>query len=116
MFAASVMGMKLSLVKYWFVFICLFCIMEKTGISAVSMFSHIKVMVAESQTSKEANDSSENNEAKQAEIKEYWALSPDDAFLLPLVNIKPLLYPRETSQQHYNWCPPVPTPPPNFNV
>jgi hypothetical protein len=108
--------MKLSLVKYWFVFICLFCMMEKTGISAISMLSHIKVMVTELQTSKEANDSGESSEAKQVEVKEYWALSPDDAFLMPVIAIKPIQYPREISQLHYNWCPPVPTPPPNFNV
>jgi len=90
--------------------------MEKTGISTISLFSHIKVMVAGTQAETQANDSSESSEAKQVEIKEYWALSPDDAFTLPYVSVKPVLYPRETSQRHYNWCPPVPTPPPNFTV
>jgi len=90
--------------------------MEKTGISAISLFSHISVMVADQQAEKQADDSSESSEAKQVEVKEYWALSPDHAFVLPLVSTWQVTYPRETSQRHYNWCPPVPTPPPNFNV
>lgn len=90
--------------------------MEKTGISVISLCSHIKVMVAESQGEKQTNDDSENSEAKQVEIKEYWATYQEHAFrLLPVVT-KAMLYPCETSQRHYNWCPPVPTPPPNFNV
>ncbi len=89
--------------------------MEKTGISTISLFSHIKVMV-DPQGEKQANDDSESSEAKQVEIKEYWATYQENAFLLPPAVTTPLLYPRATSQQHYNWCPPVPTPPPNFSV
>lgn len=108
--------MKLSKVKYLFVFLCLFFPLEKTGISAISLFSHIKVMVAESQGEKQTNESDESSEAKQLEVKEYWATSQEHSLLLPPVVATPPLYPRETSQQHFNWCPPVPTPPPNFNV
>jgi hypothetical protein len=90
--------------------------MEKTGISAISLFSHIKVMVAESEGQKQTNEGAENSEAKQLEVKEYWATFQSHAFLLLPEVATTLLYPRETSQQHYNWCPPVPTPPPNFNV
>ena len=108
--------MKLSKVNYFFVLLCLFCLMEKTGISTISLFSHIKVMVADPQGEKQADESSESNEAKQVEIKEYWATYHEHALLLPPAVTRSMLYPRETSQQHYNWCPPVPTPPPNFNV
>jgi len=105
--------MKLSKVKYLFVLICLFCLMEKTGISAISLCSHIKVMVSGPQAEKQASESSE---AKQIEVKEYWDTNQTYAFLSPTIVTTSTLYPRETSQRHYNWCPPVPTPPPNFNV
>jgi len=90
--------------------------MEKTGISAISLCSHIKVMVSGPQAEKQASENSETSEAKQVEIKEYWAIHQEHIFALLPVFTKALLYPRETSQRHYNWCPPVPTPPPNFNV
>ncbi len=90
--------------------------MERTGVSALSLFSHIKVSLAEQQAEQQANDSSEGNEAKQVELKEYWNALPDMSLLMPDISFKTMLYPRETSQQHYNWCPPVPTPPPNSIV
>jgi len=108
--------MKLSKVKYLFIFLFLFSLMEKTGISVISLCSHIKIMVSGPQAEKQASENSESSEAKQVEVKEYWATYQEHAFrLLPVVTTA-MLYPRETSQQHYNWSPPVPTPPPNFNV
>ena len=73
-------------------------------------------MVSGPQAEKQASENGESSEAKQVEIKEYWAIHQEDIFALLPVFTKPILYPRETSQRHYNWCPPVPTPPPNFNV
>ncbi len=108
--------MKLSKLKYLFVFVCLFSIMEKTGISVVSLFSHIRISLAEQAAEKQANDSSENNEAKQVEVKEYWAVHADANFSLPHISFGTVCFSRETSRQHYNWCPPVPTPPPNAIV
>ena len=90
--------------------------MEKTGISAISLCSHIKVMISGPQAEKQASENSESSEAKQVEVKEYWATHQESAFMPVSVFAKATLYPRETSQRHYNWCPPVPTPPPNFNV
>ena len=108
--------MKLSGFKYLFVLVCLFSIMEKTGTSALSFFSHIKVLVTEQQAEKQANESSENSEAKQVEVKEYWAVHPNVNLSLHYLNFKPVRYPQETSQHHHNWCPPVPTPPPSTIV
>ena len=73
-------------------------------------------MVSGPQAEKQANENGESSEAKQAEVKEYWATCQEHDLLLPSAVASNVLYPRETSQQHYNWCPPVPTPPPNFNV
>ena len=105
--------MKLGKIKYLFVLTCLFCIMQKTGISALSVFSHIKITDVELAAEKQTDDS-ENKEAKQVELKEYWAV-PSDSLLVPLLlHSDRLMFASYAESQHLSWYPPVSTPPPDI--
>lgn len=108
--------MKLSGIKYLMVVICLFSIMEKTGISAISLFAKIHLTTANTQAGKESNDNTESRETKTAEVKEYWAAVTDHNVLSPAIHIQKIKYYSKATTLHLNWCPPVATPPPNFQV
>ena len=96
--------------------ICMFSIMETTGISALCLFvkTHI-TLSTDDQPGKQTNDTTEN-EAKNVEIKEYWAVFTEVMPGQPAVNNKPVKYYPQGDNHHLSWYPPVATPPPNFQV
>jgi hypothetical protein len=98
------------------VIICLFSIMEKTGISAICFFAKIHVMITNNQAAKQSNDTSESSETKQAELKEYWVIFNDHKITHAAVNTQQTKYYSKNADLHLSWYPPVATPPPNFLV
>ena len=108
--------MKISGLKYWIVMICLFSILEKTGISAVSFFAKVHVMMTDGQAAKQSNDTSEGSETKQIELKEYWAVFTDHKPIHFAIYSQQIKYYGTAVNMHLSWHPPVATPPPNFQV
>ncbi len=106
-------NMKSKAVKYLITLICLFSVLEKTGVSVLSVFAHVNSVLTEWQQTKEDSNANEK-EAKQAEVKEFWATYDQLSLLMP--PNAPLLteYTTDYNINHSVWYPPVPNPPPTL--
>jgi hypothetical protein len=58
--------------KQFLVFLSLFCILESTGISILSVLTKYKISQTDSQIANEDEGTSERNEAKENKLKEFW--------------------------------------------
>ena len=107
--------MKRVWLKYLVVFICVFSVLEKTGISVSAIFHVINSYKAECiYNCPSDKDAAERNGAKETSLKEYWDIH-QQCILAPLMGFyKPVCFPGENSSSHLAWVPPVPTPPPNL--
>ena len=101
--------------KYLLVFVCLFSMMEGTGIS-VSLLTKSTVCQEDCRLGNDDEDTNERNEVKETKVQELW--SPDHDLKAPLtyISLKKVSYPHEQQTAHLGWVPPVPTPPPNRTV
>jgi hypothetical protein len=99
--------------KHLLVFVSLFCILESTGISILSVLTKYKISQTNGQLANDDEGASERNEAKENKLKELWP--GDFAILVPSVciSLNKVSYPQEQPLAHLAWVPPVPTPPPN---
>jgi hypothetical protein len=99
--------------KHFLVFVSLFCILESTGISILSILTKYKVTQTESEIANDDEGTSERNEARENRLKELW---PGDIIIVApsiYISINKVSYPQEQPHAHLAWVPPVPTPPPN---
>jgi hypothetical protein len=103
--------MLFKMFRHFLIFVSLFCILESTGISVLSVLTKYKL----NQTEQVANDdegTSERNEARENKLKEF--LPGDFLITAPVVIlIKSTTYPQKADYSHLAWVAPVPTPPPN---
>jgi hypothetical protein len=108
--------MKFSRLKYLLVFICIFSIMESTGISVVSLITHKYITQADSQAANDDEGTAERNNTRETNIKELWIAAFDLKIPSIYINSINIIYPHEQHNAHLAWVPPVPTPPPNSIV
>ncbi|MES2807291.1 MAG: hypothetical protein V4619_01615 [Bacteroidota bacterium] len=104
--------MSVKWLKHILVFVCLFSILEGTGISLLSALTKYKLNQTEQQLANDDESTSERNEVRETRLKEY--LPSDFLIAAPMVTIiETITYPQQQPHAHLAWVPPVPTPPPN---
>jgi len=104
--------MKLKWFKYLLVLVCLFAILERTGISFSMLFTKVYVHQIDIQQDTD-EDATERNETKETNLKEFWAIHQQPELLSLITYLKAAAYLGETEEMHLAWITPVPTPPPN---
>jgi hypothetical protein len=105
--------MQFSRLKCLLVFICIFSIMENTGISVVSMLTKNYISQTDNQSANDDEGTTERNEAKEDNLKEFWINVSDLNIPSLYINLTTVAYPHKHITAHLAWVPPVPTPPPN---
>lgn len=108
--------MPLKKLKYLLVFVCLFSIMEGTGISVLSLLTKSTVCQADCGLGNDDENTNERNEVKETRLPELWADENDLKIPSIYIDLKKVTYPQEQQTAHLGWVPPVPTPPPNRTV
>lgn len=108
--------MPFTWLKHLLVFVCLFCIMEITGISVLSLVSKHYISQADNQQAADDDDAAERGEAKEYRLKELWTNNIDLSMRALSFSVKKPIHPHRQIVAHFAWVPPVPTPPPNFIV
>jgi hypothetical protein len=106
--------MQFSRLKYLLVFICIFSIMESTGISVVSLLTKNHIIQNDDLTANDDENTPERNETKENKLKELWADEQDFKIPFLYISLTGVTYPHEQPTAHLAWAPPVPTPPPNY--
>ncbi|GAB3919879.1 hypothetical protein [Mucilaginibacter myungsuensis] len=106
--------MPLNWVKYCFVFVCLFCILESTGISVLKFLTHKNISQTEQQQANEDENTNERAETKENRLKVLWSSDLDLPIPAVFVQEHHIIYPDERCTAHLAWVPPVPTPPPDL--
>lgn len=108
----NISAMPFKWFKQLLVFVSLFCLLEGTGISLLSLLTKYKLSQTEQQLASDDEGTSARSETRENRLKEY--LPPDFLIAAPVVTlIKPVAYPQQQPHAHLAWVPPVPTPPPN---
>jgi hypothetical protein len=106
--------MRVAAFRYLLVFVCLFSILERTGIANGLLLNLSKQQTAWQHHQDTDEDGTEPNQTKEVDLKEYWAVTHSFISLsLPDV-CKPVTYHQEQSAHHLGWISPVPTPPPDL--
>jgi hypothetical protein len=108
--------MRFTWLKRLLVFICIFSILESTGVSITSMLIKTNICQSDCHVVSDDDDAAEKNENKESNLKEFWAIHQDLAYPQLHINYKAIIYPDEKSSHHLAWVSPVPTPPPNYTV
>lgn len=108
--------MRFHKLKYLLVFICIFSIMESTGISVLSLLTRTNICQTDCQLTNDDEGTSESNEIKESKLKELWADGLDLTIPSACISLVKFNYTDEQHTAHLAWAPPVPTPPPNFTV
>jgi hypothetical protein len=105
--------MQFSRLKYLLVFICIFSIMESTGISVVSFLSKNHISQNDNQPGNDDEGTAERNETKENKLKEFWTNELDLKIPSLYISLTKVAYPHLQHNAHLAWVPPVPTPPPS---
>ena len=105
--------MQFSRLKYLLVFICIFSIMESTGISVVSMLTKNNITQNDSAPANDDEGTAERNETTENKLKELWTNELDLKIPSLYISLTKVIYPHEQHTAHLAWVPQVPTPPPN---
>lgn len=95
---------------------CMFSVMETTGISTLCLFVKAHITLATDDQAGTQNDDAAESEAKRVEIREYWAVFTDMMPTALAIYTFPVKYYTEGDDKHLSWYPPVATPPPNFQA
>jgi hypothetical protein len=108
--------MKIVWLKHLLVFICIFSILESTGVSLSSLLKKTTISQNDYSSLNDDEDAAQRNENKETNLKEFWVIQQN--LLLPQLNLCGIAvdYPNEKSSHHLAWISPVPTPPPNNKV
>ncbi|MES2267285.1 MAG: hypothetical protein V4520_11015 [Bacteroidota bacterium] len=104
--------MRLTWLKHLLVCLCVFALLESTGLSVLSIIAKHHITQTDGQAANDDENTAGRNESKESNPKEFWAVSP---LALPLVYLgfKRIIYPHCNHTAHLAWVPSVPTPPPN---
>ena len=108
--------MKFAWLKYLLVFVCIFSILESTGVSVISIFKKASICQTDCSLVNDDDDAAEKTENKENNLKEFWSVNPDLSLPQFHLHVKVIDYPDEKSNHHLAWVPPVPTPPPNYTI
>jgi hypothetical protein len=108
--------MQFIWLKHLLVFICIFSILESTGVSITSILVKNNVCQSDCHVVGDDDDAAEKSENKESNLKEFWAIHHHVAYPQLPINYKAVIYPDEKSSHHLAWVSPVPTPPPNYTV
>ncbi|MBD1387650.1 hypothetical protein IDJ75_20360 [Mucilaginibacter rigui] len=106
--------MQFSSLKYLLVFICIFSILESTGISVVSLLTKNHIAQNNSPIANDDETTPERTETKENKLKELWASELDLKIPYLYISLTKVTYPHKQPTAHLAWVPPVPTPPPNY--
>lgn len=106
--------MRLTWFKHLFVFVCLFSLLESTGISMIKLIA--KAGISQTDKNSLADDDATERSEREVSVKEMLAIEP--FCTLPLISLQAqsYIYPTETLVPHLGWISPVPTPPPDCRV
>ena len=98
------------------VFVCLFSILESTGVSVISILKKTNISQNDCCQVNDDEAATEKKENKETNLKEFWTIHQD--LLIPRLHINGITidYPKEKNNHHLAWVPPVPTPPPNYTI
>ncbi|RZA00122.1 MAG: hypothetical protein EOP47_14930 [Sphingobacteriaceae bacterium] len=107
--------MKPGIVKQLLIVFFIFSLLEKTGVSMLSLFVNNTPQITESLIADE-EDTSAPAENKEVSVKEYWIFHPTWQLPEAGLQLAPLTYVDEESNHHLAYFPSVPTPPPNRTV
>lgn len=105
--------MRAGLLRYLLITLLIFSVMEKTGISVLSLISLNGNELSEKLYNDEEETSSSRTESKETVINEFWLHHPAWMLTVPSFNAEPLTYAHADSDEHLAYFPSVPTPPPN---
>ena len=108
--------MKFTWLKRLLVFICIFSILESTGVSITSILIKNNTCQSDCHVVSDDDNAAEKNETKESNLKEFWAIHQNVAFPQLHIYCKTVIYPDEKSSHHLAWVSSVPTPPPNYTV
>ncbi|RYU90151.1 hypothetical protein EWM62_11460 [Mucilaginibacter terrigena] len=104
--------MRFTWLKYLCVCLCVFALLESTGISALYLIAKHHISQTDIPAANDEEGTAERSETKESNPKDFWAVNP--VILPPVyVSFESVIYPPEKQAAHLAWMPPVPTPPPN---
>ena len=108
--------MKIFWLRYLLVFVCIFSILENTGVSVISLLKKTNICQNDCSVVNDDESAPERNENKETKLKEFYAVQQEH--LLPQLYLSGTVihYADEKSGNHLAWISPVPTPPPNYTV
>ena len=104
--------MRFTWLKQIFILICLFSLLESTGISLIKLIAHTSITQEDKNTSAD-DDATERSESK---IKEILAVEPFYNLSVPALHAEHFVYPVVNDARHLGYISPVPTPPPNVQA
>ena len=104
--------MKRTWFKYLLIFVCLFSVLERTGISLSTFFTRVYLHQTDARQDTD-NDATENSEIKETNLKEFWTMHQQPKLSPLFTYLRPTAFVSEQEEMHLAWIPPVPTPPPN---
>lgn len=107
--------LKNVFVKYLLVCFFIMAIMERTGISLLSLMDNGKQLTECLMEEQQDDDARAANEIKES-VKEYWLFESTLYMPEPYVYCQPLTYADNEANNHLAYFPSVPTPPPNYTV
>lgn len=108
--------MRVSLLRYLLTFVLIFSVMEKTGISLLSLISHTGTELSEKIYADDEENSSSRNESKETVMNEFWLHHPEWLLPAPHFKARANTYLHTDSDDLPAYFPSVPTPPPNGRV
>lgn len=106
--------MRLNQFKYLVVFICLFSLLESTGISMIRMI--VKASITHVQKSALADDDATERSDREVNLKEILAVEAFCTLPSVALHVQTYNYSTEAFVPHLGWISPVPTPPPDFVI
>ena len=106
--------MRLAQFKFLVVFICLFSLLESTGISMIKLIA--KASTSQVQKNDLADDDATERSEREVSLKEILAVEPFCTLPLLALQVHSYSYPTEAMVPHLGWISPVPTPPPDFVI
>lgn len=107
--------MRAGFLRYLLITLLIFSVMEKTGISVLSLISTQGRELSETLYNDEEETSS-RTESKEKVVSEFWLSHPVWLLPDPAFKAEPFTYARTDSDEHLAYFPSVPTPPPNTNI
>ncbi|RVU01230.1 hypothetical protein EOD41_04490 [Mucilaginibacter limnophilus] len=104
--------LKNAFLKYILVCFFILAILEKTGVSVLSLMANGKHLTEALMDDQQDDDARTANESKES-VKEYWLFENSLDMPEPYLYCQPLTYADNVANNPLAYFPSVPTPPPN---